>query len=153
MSKRTLGWLVAGLAMVSVIAAATDVGAQRGDRRRERRDDRHDAVVEATTGWNRLGERWVDGAADHDTIMVTAAEGAFTRVMLRVEHSTLELFDVNIHFGDSSSFSPPTRLVFAPGTTSRVIDLPGAARIIRRVDFRYANLPGGGRAQIELWGR
>jgi hypothetical protein len=41
---------------------------------------------------------------------------------------------------------------FAPNTKTRVIDLPGGARVIRRVEFRYGNLPGGGRAQVELWG-
>jgi hypothetical protein len=32
-----------------------------------------------------------------------------------------------------------------------VIDLPGDARVIRSVEFRYGNLPGGGRAKAELW--
>ena len=36
---------------------------------------------------------------------------------------------------------------------ARDIDLPGGGRAIRRVEFRYGNLPGGGKAQIELWGR
>lgn len=39
------------------------------------------------------------------------------------------------------------------GEASRVIDLPGAKRAIKRVDFNYANLPGGGRAQVEVWAR
>jgi hypothetical protein len=34
-----------------------------------------------------------------------------------------------------------------------VIDLPGGARSIKKVEFRYGNLPGGGRAQLELWAR
>jgi hypothetical protein len=122
-------------------------------RRRERIDDRRDAVVEATTGWNRLGERWINGPVERDTIMVTAAEGRFTRIMLRVEHSAAEIFNVVVTFGDGTSYSPPTRLVFGPGQTTRVIDLPGGARVIRRVDFAAGNLPGGGRAQIELWAR
>lgn len=62
------------------------------------------------------------------------------------------MFDIVVVFGDGSVFSPPSRMVFGPGTTTRVIDLPGGARVIRRVEFRYGNLPGGGRAQIELWG-
>lgn len=147
-------WIRAG-AIVALVMGLVVAGAdaQRGDRRRERRDDRRDAVVEATTGWTKLGERWVHGGVDHDTIAVTAAEGRFTRVMLKVERSSLELFDVVITFGDGTTFSPATRLVFTPGETSRVIDLPGGARVIRRVDFRMANLPGGGRAQLELWAR
>jgi hypothetical protein len=45
----------------------------------------------------------------------------------------------------------PIRLVFGPDSTSRMIDLPGGARVIRRVDFRYGNLVGGVNAKVELW--
>lgn len=137
--------------LVILALLTTSLAACGGARRAERRDDRRDARIEAITGWNKLGERWVDGAVDHDTIVVGGAEGRFAIVQLKVEHSSLELFDVVFTFGDGSTFSPPTRLVFHPEETTRVIDLPGGARVIRRVDFRYANLPGGGRAQIELW--
>jgi hypothetical protein len=61
--------------------------------------------------------------------------------------------DVVVNFGDGGHFSPPTRLVFEANTRSHVIDLPGADRIIRTVEFRYGNLPGGGRALAELWAR
>lgn len=36
---------------------------------------------------------------------------------------------------------------------SRVIDLPGGARFLRRVDFRYGNLVAGAQAKVELWAR
>lgn len=119
----------------------------------ERRDDARDAAVEDRTGWEKLGERVVHGKGDRDTIVVTAREGSFRRMMLVVEHSAVELFDVEVTFGDGDTFSPATRLVFGQNSRSRVIDLPGAARFIRKVQFRYGNLPGNGRAQIELWAR
>jgi hypothetical protein len=109
-------------------------------------------VVDGTPRWERLGERWVNGGVDRDVIHVGRAEGRFHRLQIVVEHSALEMFDMLIVFGDGSTYSPPTRLVFEPNTKSRVIDLPGGARVIRRVEFRYGNLPGGGRAQVELWG-
>jgi hypothetical protein len=62
------------------------------------------------------------------------------------------MFDVVFEFGDGTTFSPNLRHVFGPGTQSRVIDLPGGARKIDKVHFRYGNLPGGGRAQVEVWG-
>src|SRR5262245_29270568 len=120
---------------------------------RERRDDRRDEAVDANSRWDKLGERWVTGAVDRDAIRVGRADGRYRKIMLKVEHSALEMFDVVVVFGDGSRFSPPTRLVFGAGTTSRVIDLPGGARFIRFVEFKYGNLPGGGRAQIELWAR
>ena len=36
----------------------------------DRADDRHDRRVEAMTGWEKLGERWVDGRVDRDSIHV-----------------------------------------------------------------------------------
>jgi hypothetical protein len=101
--------------------------------------------------WENIGDRWVDGRADRDVIHVGAREGRFRRIMLTVEDSALEMFDVRVHFGDGSVFSPPTRLVFGEGTRTREIDLPGGNRVIRSVEFRYGNLPGGGRARVELW--
>jgi hypothetical protein len=120
---------------------------------RERRDDRRDARVEARTGWDKLGERWVEGKVDRDVIGVGARDGKFQQVMLVVEKSAVEIYDLSITFGDGSTFSPETRLVFGNGSSSRVIDLPGEKRVIRKVEFKYGNLPGGGRAQVELWAR
>lgn len=119
----------------------------------ERADDRRDARAEAATRWEKLGERAVHGKADRDVILVGARDGTFQQLKLVVEHSALEMFDVQVTFGDGETFSPGTRLVFGRNGTSRVIDLPGRRRVIRRVEFRYGNLPGGGRAQVELWAK
>jgi hypothetical protein len=101
--------------------------------------------------WRKLGERWVDGRNDRDVIWVGAREGGYRRIMIVVEHSALEMYDVTIRFTDGSTFSPATRHVFAANTRSHVIDLPGTRRAIHSVEFRYGNLPGGGRAEAELW--
>ena len=71
--------------------------------------------------------------------------------MIVVEHSALEMFEVVFTFGDGTQFSRATRHVFGADTRSHVINLPGSNRVIRRVEFRYGNLPGGGRAEAELW--
>ena len=107
--------------------------------------------VESRADWSKLGERWVDGTHDRDTIPVGRYAGDYRRLMIVVEHSALEMYDVEVHFADGTVFSPPTRHVFAANTRSHVIDLPGSRRSIRSVEFRYGNLPGGGRAQAELW--
>lgn len=125
---------------------------RREDRRDERRDDRRDRRFDAHSRWDKLGERWVDGRGDRDVIAVGRKDGRFQKIQLVVEHSSVELYDIVVTFGDGTTFSPNTRLAFGPNATTRVIDLPGGARVIRKVELRYGNLPGGGRAQIELWG-
>ena len=120
-----------------------------GHRPEERRTSR-EYRADYRSDWNKLGERWVDGTRDRDVIPV-GRYGSYRRIMIVVEHSALEMHDVVVRFDDGSAFSPPTRHVFAANTRSHVIDLPGARRNIRSVEFRYGNLPGGGRAQAELW--
>ena len=119
----------------------------------ERRDDKSDRRFDRTSDWDKLGERWVQGKVDRDTIAVKKGKKQrYRAIAVVVEHSALEMFDLVVTFGDGTTFSPPTRLVFAQDTASRVIDLPGDARAIKKVEFRYGNLPGGGKAQVELWG-
>ncbi len=63
------------------------------------------------------------------------------------------MYNVKVTFGDGSSFSPQTRLVFAQGAWSRVIDLPGNARRIRKVEFWYRSRGARtGRARVQLFG-
>ena len=106
----------------------------------------------APTGWVTLGERTVHGRVDRDIIHVGRANGRFHRLQFMVENSSLEMFDVRVVMGDGTAFHAPTRYVFHPGQASQVIDLPGGARVVRRVEFRYGNLPGGGRARVILMG-
>ncbi|MCC6575546.1 MAG: hypothetical protein IT462_17340 [Planctomycetes bacterium] len=147
-------WKVSLLMLLCAMAALSACSETRAERREERMEDREERL-ENMSEWTRLGERTVNygRGADHDTIMVTARDGRFKRIMLKVEGSALELYDVEVTFGDGEKWSPNTRLVFAKNTTSRSIDLPGEARFIRKVEFKYDNLPRGGRAQMELWGK
>ncbi len=119
--------------------------------RSEPRAERAARPMPSTADWTRLGQRWVDGVRDADVIAVGSHDGSFQRIMIVVEHSALQMNDVIVNFTDGSRFSPPTRLVFAENSRSQIIDLPGTRRSIRSVEFRYGNLPGGGKAQTELW--
>lgn len=117
-----------------------------------RDDDRSDRMFDRSSDWDKLGERWVNGGVDRDVIKVGKHKKRFRAIAIVVEHSALEMFDVVVTFGDGTTFSPPTRVIFGQNSASRVIDLPGDARVIKKVEFRYGNLPGGGKAQVELWG-
>ena len=108
--------------------------------------------------WDHLGMRQVDFRVDHDAV-VAVGRGAFRSLRIDVEGGDLEMFDVKVTFGNGETFSPATRVYFREGTRSRVIDLPGAARIIRRIDFFYRSAVfggqggAGGRATVHMYGR
>lgn len=105
------------------------------------------------TGWKLLGSQTVQGKRDKDTIVVGKYEGKFDQLVLVVEDSDIELKDITVIFGNRETFSPKTGHYFKEGARSRVIDLPGSDRFIKSIALSYANLPGGGKATVSVYGR
>ena len=104
-------------------------------------------------GWTMLGSRDVDGRVDRDRIEVGRYEGRFSKLTIVVRDSDLEMMELKIVFGDRTEYNPKVSQYFRENTRTRVIDLPPAEQIIRYIDFKYRNLPGGGRARVEVWGQ
>ncbi len=104
--------------------------------------------------WELLGTRTVKYGLDRDEISVTAREGFFTALKIKVNRSALNMHKMVIHFGDGSNEEVAVRNNFKAGQESRVIDLPGNRRVITKVVFWYdtKNLKKS-RAVVELWGR
>ena len=103
-------------------------------------------------GWTLLGEQTIQGRVDRDRIDVGRYEGRFSKLTLVVHDSDLELLDFKITFGDRTTYEPRTNHYFREGQRTRVIDLPPNENIIRSIDLKYRNLPGGGRARVQVWG-
>ena len=75
--------------------------------------------------WVALGSRTGHFFVDHDSIHVGLSGGLFTKLRLKVTGNAVFMEDLHVTFGSGTSTDVPLR--FLPGTTSRVIDLPGAA--------------------------
>jgi len=105
-----------------------------------------------SSGWVKLGEREVNGHVDRDKIEVGKYEGRFSKLTMYVEKSELELLDFEVTFGNNEHWHPTLTYFFREGTRTRVIDLPGDERVIKSISLKYRNVPGGGRAKVEVWG-
>lgn len=104
--------------------------------------------------WEKLGERQVNYGLDHDEILVTAAEGRFSALQIRVKRGGVNMHKLVVHYGNGERDEIELRDNFAAGSESRVIDLSGARRVIRTVDFWYDTKNVADRkAVVELWGR
>jgi hypothetical protein len=107
-------------AVVAVLAAGTAIaGAQRG---RE---------------WVVLGEREVSDAADRDLIEVGGDRGTFTAVRFDVLRHAVDFRRVVIHFRNGDDQEVELANSIPAGESSRVIDVAGANRIIRSIEFWY----------------
>ena len=104
--------------------------------------------------WEPLGTRTVSDKVDHDTIVVTAAEGRFTKLQVRVRVAPVQFRSMKVNFANGETLDVELKDVIKPGKASRVIDLPGAQRVIKSVDFVYdAQTLGKKGAVVKLFGR
>lgn len=87
--------------------------------------------------WVFLGSRRVKARAERDVIVVTGNEGLFRKIQLKVTGKPVEIIDLKVHFGDGGTFDVALRAVIPAGGSTRVIDLPGGARVIRKVTMVY----------------
>ncbi len=104
--------------------------------------------------WEKLGQRTVDYRLDRDEIPVTIREGRFTALKLVVRKAPINLHRVVVHFGNGERMEFHIRKHIRAGGQTRVLDLPGGKRVIRKVVFWYdtKGLPRQ-KAVVELWGR
>jgi hypothetical protein len=105
--------------------------------------------------WVILGSQTVTDRADHDTIRVTGAKGTFTAVKFEVRQRAVDFHRVVIHFANGGDQNVELRNTIRAGGESRVIDIDGADRVIRSIDFWYdaKTLGRGGRAIVRVLGR
>ncbi len=105
--------------------------------------------------WVLRGERSVSDRLDHDSIAVTAARGEFEAVQVKVRQHAVQFREMKIHFANGRTQEVALRQVIPAGGESRVIDLDGRERVIRRIEFWYdAETRGRGRgARVLVYGR
>ncbi|MCB9931843.1 MAG: hypothetical protein H6841_00310 [Planctomycetes bacterium] len=130
-------------ALLITLAAFTSVNAQ---------DDKPN-WAEKFPNYELLGEKKVDFGADKDTIEVGAKEGRYVSLMIGVIEGNLEMWDIKVTFGNDETYSPEIRAEFKQGERSRQIDLPGEARVIKEVTFKYKSKLRKGKATVKLFGK
>ena len=103
--------------------------------------------------WKHLGTRKVKFKTDRDVIKVGADEGVFRKIKLTVRKSGVHFLDMKVHFSNGDIFDVKIRRVIPKGGETRVIDLPGKNRSIKKVVFWYKSTKKNSkRATIRLYG-
>ena len=111
------------------------------------------ALLSLQADWQLLGSRNVNFTGDHDAIIVGIRGGSYTAIKLEVGGGDLVMYNIKLTFANGETWSPPTRVNFHQGSWSRTIDLPGSARVIRRMDFWYRSRLHRGTATVRVFGR
>lgn len=105
-------------------------------------------------GWELLGRTSVGFLRDRDAIQVGRDDGDFSKIQLRVRNNAVHFDDLKVVYGNGQVDDIPIRSEIRAGGETRVIDLEGGERFIRRVELVYRSRPNfRGQAVVELWGR
>lgn len=91
----------------------------------------------ALAGWRVLGSRTVDRQGDRDEIAVTATRGDFRGIKLGVTGAAIEFREVHVIYGNGQPDKLDVRQTIPPGGETRVVDLQGNGRVIRKIVFWY----------------
>jgi len=143
-----LSRLLLAAALMTFAVPMAPAAAQFGRRPETRRPDMWRS---STTNMVRLGSKEIDGRHDRDSINVNS-RGRFRAVMIKVTDSPARISNVVVHFENGESFRAPVAGDYRKGSFSQLIDLPGRARDIDHVSFRYSDLRGGRDADVVLFG-
>ncbi len=105
-------------------------------------------------GWVKVGEANADLRKDRDVINVTNYN-RFTAMKFFVTEASLEIMDLNVYFANGDKQDISVRSMIKEGGESRVIDLDGKTRDIKRIEFVYKTAPNQGkdRAHVEIWAK
>jgi len=101
-----------------------------------------------------LGVRRVDFKADRDEIIVTRTEGIFRKIAFKVSENAIEIFKLVIVYGNGDRDEIPVKWIFKKGDWSRIIDLEGNRRIIKKIIFYYKTVGKirKGKAEVKVFG-
>lgn len=110
-------------------------------------------VISDKTGWHKIGETKVDFTKDRDEVIVMGAD-RFASMKFKVTDAPIDITDVEVYYesGDNQKINLGSAIK-APGE-SRVVDLNGGERSIKKIVFMYKTIPNykDKKAHVEIWG-
>jgi hypothetical protein len=87
--------------------------------------------------WVELGSRKVNFGLDRDVIDVTYSEGYFDAIKIVVTDGAINMHKCTIHFENGGTQDVELRHNFKAGSDSRIVDLKGNKRFIKKIEFWY----------------
>ena len=102
-------------------------------------------------GWEKLGSRTVNLSTERDEIYLRH-KGKIQKLVFEVRKASVNMKDVKVHLLTGAVLDVSVRSIIKEGGRSRIIDLPGKARTIRKIVFTYESLRLR-RAEVVIWGK
>lgn len=103
--------------------------------------------------WNLIGEKRVSFAIDRDVIHVTGNDN-YRQIKLKIKDGPVHILDMDVYFENGDKFDVSIKQRIGKDGESRVIDLPGRSRNIKKIEFWYETKRlVKGRGRVQVWGK
>lgn len=104
--------------------------------------------------WRFIADKQVGFGVDHDVILFGDLKDDFRQLKLRITDGPLKVYDMKVHFDNGSVQDVSLRTHIPQGGESRVIDLDGGLRHLRKIEFWYETKGFlRGKARVAVWGK
>ena len=113
------------------------------------------AAVElsSTPGWHKITETVANLKSDRDEVVVLGADH-YKAMKLKVTDAPVEITDLTVFYENDSKQDIQVRKLISAGDETRVIDLDGRERAIKKIVIMYKSAPNAEneKAHVEIWG-
>ena len=94
-------------------------------------------TLHAQAGWHFIADKTVAFGVNHDVIVTGNTNDDFRKLKLRVTDGPLKMYYMKVYFDNGDVQDVSIRVRIPQGGESRVIDLDGGLRHIKRIEFWY----------------
>ena len=107
----------------------------------------------STQQWVLVGEKKVSFLIDHDIVHATGNDN-YSQLKVKVKDGPVHIIDMDVYFENGDKFDVALKQNLPKGGESRVIDLPGGSRNVRKIEFWYETKGlRKGRGTVQVWGK
>jgi len=110
-------------------------------------------ITSDKTGWHKIGETTVNFQKEKDEILVLGAD-RFASIKFKVTDAPIDLKDLEVYYESGDKQDVKINMPIKMAGESRVIDLNGGERNLKKIVFVYKTLPNrkDEKAHVEIWG-
>jgi len=110
-------------------------------------------VVDDRDGWHKIGETTVNFEKDRDQILVIGAD-RFASIKFKVKGAPIQLMDLEVYYESGDKQDINVNMPIKELGESRVIDLNGGERDLKKIVFVYKTISNRKdvKAEVEVWG-
>ncbi len=104
-------------------------------------------------GWHKIAETIVNFDREKDEILILGAD-RFASIRFKVTDAPVQLIRIEVYYESGDHQNIDVNASISQDAESKVIDLNGGERSLKKVVFYYKTLPNSAdkKAHMELWG-